>query len=399
LKILQINKFASIRGGTETVLFNTIDLLKEKGHKVLLFSTDEYKAISQPIYTIPYFNKTDSLFDKAVRMNSFFYNRQAARELESIIETEKPNIVHIHLYLNSFSVSILPVLKKYNLPVIMTLHEYRQICPSYLLLDKNGNICERCKNGNYLNCVATRCSKGNFFESLFLTLEMYYRRLFYQTEKFVDKFICVSNFIQKKHSEFNKNIASKSVVIYNPVNFIPDTEIIRGNYLLFFGRLSREKGLNTLINAMKQIPDTKLVIAGKGDLLLEKLPENVELIGFKSGDELISIIRNAMYTIVPSEWYETFGLSCVESLSLGTPVIASAIGALPEIIEHGKNGFLFTPKDEHSLIETINSALNISDYSYVDMCKNGYTSIEQFSNNIYIRQLLDLYDRLILEKS
>lgn len=398
MKILQINKYGAIKGGTETVLFSTIKLLKDAGHEVVLFSTDEYKPSYSPSYVLPYLKQTDSTFRKIREVCSFFYNRKAAQELEIIINKEKPDVVHIHLYLNSFSVSILPVLKKYKLPVVMTLHEYRQICPSYLLIDKKGNICEKCKTGNYLNCAVTRCSKGKFFESLLLTMEMYYRRLFYKTEAYVDKFICVSNFVLKKHLEFKQSIADKSIVIHNPVRYPLYPQIIRGDYLLYFGRLSVEKGLGTLLKVMKQLPDIKLLVVGKGDFEPEEIPDNVSFVGFKSGDELESLIRNAMYTVVPSECYETFGLSCAESLSLGTPVIAANIGALPEMVIHKETGFLFAPKDEDALKAIISEALLLSGYQYREMCKEGYDSMKRFSEHKYVGKLLNLYKLLILQK-
>ncbi len=395
LKILQINKFPSIRGGSEIVLFDTISLLKNDGHEVVLFSTDEGEAIYTPTYVIPYPDRNASLIKKIAGLPSFFYNHFAVKVLESIIEKEKPDIAHIHLYQNSFSNSILLVLKKHHIPIVMTLHEYRQICPSYLLLDKNQNICEKCIDGNYFHCMFTQCAKGSFIESSLLTLEMFYRRMFYKTEKYVDKFICPSNFVYRKYLSFNKAIADKSVVNYNPVNvgFMKNTE--RGDYLLYFGRLSREKGIQTLLSAMKQLPHIKLKIAGVGDYPLHEIPSNVEVLGFKEKEELELIIRNALYTVVPSRSYETFGLSCTESLVQGTPVIASNIGAIPEIIEHNKNGFLFEAGNVSRLVETVSKAILLSDDEYLQMAKIGQQSLAKFSDDKYIKRLLSIYKELI----
>ncbi|PXV61967.1 glycosyltransferase involved in cell wall biosynthesis [Dysgonomonas alginatilytica] len=395
MKILQINKYPSLKGGTETVLFDTIRLLKAEGHDVILLSTDEGEVVYNPTYTISYPDRSASLVEKIYNLPSFFYNRSAVKILESIIEKEKPDIAHIHLYHNSFSNSILPVLKKYNIPIVMTLHEYRQICPSYLLLDKNQQICERCIDGNYLNCMFTRCAKGSFLESTLLTMEMYYRRLFYKTEKYVDRFICVSNFVYQKHQAFNRAMADKSTVIYNPVKLNLSNGIKKGGYLLYFGRLSPEKGLPTLLSAMKQLPDLKLKIAGAGDWLFSEIPSNVELLGFKGKEELDSIIYNAWYTIVPSLSYETFALSCAESMAQGTPVIASDMGAIPEIVQHEENGFLFEARNVENLKETISKAIMLSDEKYAEMVKIGYQSLIKFSEDKYLEQLLSVYNGLI----
>ncbi|QIK60190.1 glycosyltransferase family 4 protein [Dysgonomonas sp. HDW5A] len=395
MKVLQINKYPSLKGGTETVLFETIRLLKESGYEVVLLSTDEGEITYAPTYTISYPDRNASLIKRVSNLPSFFYNRSAVKVLESVIKKEKPDIVHIHLYHNSFSNSIVPVLKKHNIPVVMTLHEYRQICPSYLLLDKNQHICEKCIDGNYFHCMFTQCAKGSLIESSLLTMEMFYRRMFYKTEKYVDKFICPSDFVYRKHLSFNKKIADKSVVIYNPVKKISLENINKGDYLLYFGRLSHEKGIQTLLSAMKQLPDVKLKIAGVGDLLFNDIPPNVELLGFKRQEELVSIIRKALFAVVPSRSYETFGLSCTESLSQGTPVIASNIGAIPEIVEHRKNGFLFDVGNVSSLVKTISEAISLSDEEYIHMAEAGQQSLIKFSADKYIKSLLSIYKELI----
>lgn len=395
MKVLQINKYPSLKGGTETVLFETIRLLKEYGHEVVLLSTDEGEVTYTPTYTISYPDRNASLMKRVSNLPSFFYNRSAVKTLESIIEKEKPDIAHIHLYQNSFSNSILPVLKKYNIPVVMTLHEYRQICPSYLLLDKNQHICEKCIDGNYFHCMFTRCAKGSFIESTLLTMEMFYRRMFYKTEKYVDRFICPSIFVYQKHLAFNKDIADKSVVIYNPIKIYSLKSINKGNYLLYFGRLSREKGIQTLLSAMKRLPNVKLKVAGVGDFPFSDISTNVELLGFKRREELEPIIKNALFTIVPSEWYETFGLSCTESLMQGTPVIASDIGAIPEIVEHRKNGFLFESGNVNSLVDTISEAILLSDEEYIHMAETGQQSLIKFSEDKYVKSLLSIYKELI----
>ncbi len=398
LKILQLNKYPSFRGGAETVLFDTIRLLEEKGHDVILYSTDERSIVHRPTYTIPYPKRSDSFVCKANSLSALFYNRKAAKKLQTILEDEKPDIAHIHLYLNGLSVSVLPVLRHYGIPVVMTLHDYREICPSYLLLDRTGNTCEKCMNGNYLNCIFTRCSKGNFLESSLLALEMYFRRTFFPSEKYVDRFVCVSNFIYKKIERFNPSIAAKSVVIHNPVRVPSTTHPERGKYLLFFGRLSREKGIPVLLDAMKGLPGMNLKIAGTGDMKFENIPANVEFVGFKSKDELTPLIRQAMFTVVPTQSYESFGLSCVESLALGTPVIASDMGALPEIVKHGETGFLFTAGNVAGLRKTIEEAVNMPETAYKTMSNNARESVAKFSEEDYICKLIRLYEELITAK-
>lgn len=395
MRILQINKYPSVKGGSEVVLFETIELLKKEGHHVALFSTDEGNIIYEPTYTIAYPKHNSSLLHKATNLRSFFWNKKAACTLEQIILTEKPDIAHIHLYLNGLSQSILPTLKKYNIPVVMTLHDYRQICPSYLLLDRHQNLCQKCITGNYFNCALSRCSKGSLSQSILLTLEMYLRRTFFRTEKFVDQFVCVSNFQIQKYKEFNSSIASKSKVLHNPIEQPAKRSVCRGEYLIYFGRLSKEKGLDTLLSVMSHFPNIKLKIVGEGNDIPDKQLANVEFMGFRNKIELSELVRKAMFTIMPSESYETFGMACAESLALGTPVIVSNIGALPEIVEDTKNGFLFEVKNVLSLKQVIKQALAISDDQYHSMVTEGYRTIEKFSANSYICQLTDIYKSLL----
>ena len=395
MKILQINKYSTLKGGTETVLFNTISLLRKAGHTVMLFSSENKSDIqSDAFYYLDFPELREAGFVNKMRFFfSFFYNRKAITQLDKILDIEKPDIVHIHLFLNSFSISILPAIKRKNIPIVMTLHDYRQICPSYLLLNGRNQICERCKKGYYYHCLFFRCSKGLFFESLLLTAEMYFRRLFYPVEKYVDAFICVSSFAQSKHWEFNTELGRRSFVIPNPSHSRSYQDTSKGSYMLYYGRLSREKGLFTLLKVARLLPQIEFRIAGRGLLELSgSLPSNVTFLGFKKGIDLESLILNSSFVIVPSEWYETFGLVVTESFSLSKPVIGANIGTIPELISHGKNGYLSESGNVKDLVDVISYANDMSKDDYSQMCKNANNSLERFSEHNYVTQLVNLYE-------
>lgn len=396
MKILQINKYSTLKGGTEKVLFNTISLLREAGHEVVLLSSEKESGIqSDSFYTLDFPELREvGLIKKMRYFLSFFYNKKAAKQLAEIIDLERPDIVHIHLFLNSFSISILPVIKRKKVPVVMTLHDYRQICPSYLLLNGKNRICEKCKGGKYYYCMLLRCSKGLIVESFLLMAEMYFRRLLFPVEKYVNTFICVSSFAQNKYKEFNPKIGSKSVVISNPAKMYPYQVTPKGEYMLYFGRISREKGIFTLIEAARHLPQIKFKIVGKGSLELnESLPANVTYLGYKEGNELQNLIVNSSYVIIPSEWYETFGLVVTESFSLSKPVIGAEIGTIPELISHGLNGYLFESGNVNSLTNTILYANNTSKNDYLQMCKRANSSLNRFSEQGYVNHLVNLYDK------
>lgn len=383
-----------LKGGTETVLFKTISLLRRTGCRVVLFSSEKKSDVqTDAFYNLKFPELRElGLINKACFFFSFFYNRKAAKQLDEILDIEKPDIIHIHLFLNSFSVSILPIIKRRNIPIVMTLHDYRQICPSYLFLNGKNKICEKCKGKRYYNCFFSRCSKGLFLESFLLMLEMYFRRLFYPVEKYVDAFICVSSFMQNKHKEFNTKLGKKTFLIPNSAQLRPYQYTSKGDYILYYGRLSREKGLLTLLEAARLLPQIEFRIAGKGTLELnENLPSNIILLGFKEGIELYNLIINSSFIVVPSEWYETFGLVVTESFSLSKPVIGADIGALPELISHGKNGYLFKSGNTKSLVDVISYANYISEDDYTKMCKNANYSLRPFSERDYVVKIMDVY--------
>lgn len=141
-----------------------------------------------------------NIWTKITNIPSFIYNRQAAKQLERLILDKKPDIAHIHLLFNSLSVSILPVLQKYRIPTVMTVHDYRLICPAYTLTNGKGKICELCKDRHFIHCTLNRCSNGNLTNSMLLSLENSFRSCFYEPLNYIDKFIFVSKFAQKNIS-------------------------------------------------------------------------------------------------------------------------------------------------------------------------------------------------------
>jgi glycosyltransferase involved in cell wall biosynthesis len=333
---------------------------------------------------------------------AFFYNRDARKKIEKLIIAERPDIAHIHLLFNGISVSILPVLKKYHIPVVMTVHEYRLICPSYLFLDSNIKICEKCRNGNYFNCITNRCYKKQRLFSAMLCFDMYFRNIFYPVTKYVDKFIFVSDFILEKHASYNPQYRKKGVCLYN---FIPQKNtagtgkpISSTKYFLYYGRLSHEKGILTLIESVRGL-DIQLKIAGTGELFKDinlDFPPNIELLGFKSGEELQYLLRDASFVIVPSEWYETFGLTAMEPQVWGTPIIAANIGALPELIKDGENGFLFESGNAKSLRCMIEKANACSANEYKELSLQANKCIRQFSDTSQAyNDLIRIYNECI----
>jgi glycosyltransferase involved in cell wall biosynthesis len=402
MKILQINKYFYIKGGAETVFFNTMDLLKREGHTVIPFSLKNKKNFSSPYdaYFVDYPELSESgLWTKLKYSPAFIHNREAARKLDLLLTTEKPDIAHIHLLFNSFSVAILLVLKKHHIPVVMSVHDYRLICPAYAFIDGDGRFCERCKTKRYYHCVLHRCYNKKWINSLLLAVDSYYRTYFIRPVEYIDKFIFVSDFSRNKHIAIDPSFESQSTYLYNFTPIPAEKESVRGNYLLSFGRISAEKGIVTLMQAMMDLPDVKLKIAGTGPLWEElkeqKLP-NVEFLGFMQGEDLYNCIRNAMFVVVSSECYEGNPLSIVESMTLGTPVIGSAIGGIPELIQDEQTGYLFEVKNPESLQQTIRKAMSVPDEAYHAMSDAARKfALSNFSEKTHYRKLMEVYHSLL----
>ena len=402
MKILLINKYFYKKGGAETVFFNIIKLLEKHGHTVIPFCLKSEKNISSPYeqYFVDYPELSESsLFNKIKNTSSFFYNKNAADQLGKLIIKEKPDVAHIHLMFNSLSVSILPVLKKYNIPTIMSVHEYRLLCPAYTFTDGDRNFCERCRTGHYYNCVTHLCSKRNFINSLMLCLDSYFRAKYFPPIDYINKFLFVSRFSMNKHIQIEKRFKDISSYLYNFTPSVKDYCEIKGDYILFLGRISEEKGIVTLLDAMKKTPTIKLKLAGVGPLL-EKLRSNcstnVEFVGFQQGEELRKLIHNASFVIVPSECYENNPMTIIESYAIGTPVIGSNLGGIPEIILENKIGYTFEPKSSESLKNVIIKACSISQDEYNKMSKAAKQfARENFSEEVYYQKLMLHYQSII----
>lgn len=404
MKVLQINKYFYQKGGAETVFFNTSELLMEHGHTVIPFSikSDKNKESAYSSYFVDYPELSESgLLTKIKNIRPFIYNKKAKQQLEKLLQVEKPDIAHIHLLFNSMSVAILPVLKKYNIPVVMTVHDYRLICPAYTFRDGKGRICERClKNHSYWQCITNKCSKGNLPNSIILSLDSYFRKYFISPVDFIDRFIFVSKFSQHKHITSNNKYTDKSTHLYNFTLIESDkSSIAKENYILYFGRISEEKGIETLIRAMEGIPNVKLKIAGTGPLLKSLSNQSntaIDFIGFKSGDELRSLIRKALFSVVPSEWYENNPLTVIESQTLGTPVIGSNIGGIPELIKDQVDGYLFDPQSVEGLNKAIRKGLALSPADYKKMCENAQSFADtNYSKTIHYNRLISIYEDVI----
>lgn len=410
MKVLQVNNFHFLSSGADRVYFDTAGMLQENGHEVCFFSTrDENNiACSEEKYFIDNFSFVNApKWKQALSVGRFIYSVEAREKMDALIKDLKPDLAHLHIFFGRLTNSILPVLKKHKIPTVMSLHEYKLLCPVYSFTNAKGEVCEKCATGNYFPCVINRCNRNNLSYSAIAALESYLRDRFFSYESNVDQFICVSNFVKEKVLQYRPFIANKLNQINNCVDISQFAlSENKKNYCLYFGRLSREKGLLTLLQAWKNISETELWIAGEGEIkpligqcIADNNLSNVKLIGFKKGEDLRKIVGEARYVIIPSEWYEPCAMVAIESLATGTPVIASAIGGLPEKIKEGKTGFLCEQNNVASLQMAIARALSANAEQYKDMqhqCRKMVS--EHYNRKNYYSSLLSVYQKALQSK-
>jgi glycosyltransferase involved in cell wall biosynthesis len=403
MKILQINNQHYLKGGAHRVYLDSATLLKENGHEVYFFSLKEEQSIrdeNEVFFPEAIDYSKSNIINKVLSVKSFIDNKKASDSLKEYLKKIKPDVAHVHLFMGGLTTSILKVLKDNKIPIVHTVHDYRLICPSYLFLDGNGKICEKCKNGRFTNCLTNKCSGKSLSQSGVLALDAYYRKYIKSPYKYIDKYIFVSRFIHNKHNEYQNGIKFKSVVLHNFIlnlqDIKPNNE--KGKYFLYLGRLSREKGVHTLINAVEKA-NVNLKIIGNGPLLKRKNSnqnQNIEFLGFKKGAELWDIVKNASFIIVPSEWYENNPLSIIESYAYGKPVLGSKIGGIPEILKHDKTGYLFNHGNEAELKEILLHANSISKDEYKILSKNARDFAENYFNPVkHYKELINIYKEVI----
>ncbi len=405
MNILQVNKFHQSWGGANRYYMELSRILEERGNRVISFSMKEDS--NEPSRYSDYFvehidlNNPDGLLSRIRCFLRVTYSLDARKKIRKLIGDHRPEIAHIHNIYHQISPSILPVLKNSGIPVVMTAHDYKLVCPNNTLFD-GSNICEKCLGGKSYQVMLNRCHNSSFSKGLTLAIEAYLHSLLRSYTECVDTIITPSSFMRNIFITFGVN-PDKIVFIPNFVDPIPDKfGDEEDDYILYFGRLSIEKGLRTLISAMQRYPGTRLILAGDGPERegLEKLSgvlnlTNVQFIGQKNSQETEQLVKNSMFTVITSIWYENCPLSVLESMAQGKPVIGSRIGGIPDLIEDGKDGLLFNSNDVEDLCEKIGTILDDSDYRR-ELGRNAYLKVKQhFNSEVHYQGISSVYKELI----
>lgn len=394
MKILQVNKFLYPKGGADKYCLMLINELSKK-HEVSAFGMSDKKnivSVNQEYFSenLDYHQKGNS-FKKAVRL---IWNREAAQKFAKLLDKVKPDIIHAHNIYHQLSPSILKEARKRNIPVVMTLHDYKLICPNYLLFCK-GRHCQKCLKGNYLHCLLNNCY-GSFFRSALATTEsIIHNKILKSYQKGVKLFIAPSAYLKKLmlKAGFEND---KIIVLNNPAPEVEDSP--DGNRLLYLGRLSKEKGVDLLLKSLKDTNES-LDIVGSGPLEdeLKRLTKKLDLEGrvifhgHLDGEALLEMKRGAKAVIVPSLWAENMSLVLLESLALSKTIIASTMGGNPELIEHNQTGFLFLSNNQSDLTDKINRLNSLSPDEKDKMKANIREKVKLLSLRKHLDSLENIY--------
>ncbi len=400
MRILYVNKYNYLKGGAERVLMTEMDVMKSHGHDIAVFASRHPDNIPSEfsgefVEEENYFNA--GLAHKIKAAFKIVYSFEALKKFGRVIDLFKPDLIHAHNIYAQLSTGILDAAKKRGVPTVLTAHDYKLVCPSYMMLD-HGKICEKCIGGHYYHCFTTGCHKENRAASAVYMAETYFNAWFKKYDS-VSKFICPSHFMMSKIA--NRFPAERIVVLNNPVDvstYIPSSE--DQGYYLYTGRLSKEKGVFTLIKAFQEM-GLPLKIAGTGPLEGEcrKLAEGVsciQVMGYKTGKELEELYQGAHACVVPSEWYENAPMSVIEPLAYGKPVIGARIGGIPELIREGQSGLLFEPFDSEDLKDKVQELNRLSPGEYSHLCQQARELSEnQFSLERHYDGLLRIYQQAL----
>ena len=411
MRILLVNYRYFISGGPEKYMFNIKKMLEDNGHEVIPFSIHSNKNVEteySKYFVEPIGSRNATYFEECKKtprviwqmLTRSIYSVEVEKAIRREIAEVNPDLVYIIHFVNKLSPSVITGAKKAGKPVVLRLSDYFLLCPRFdFLHDKKP--CEECLKKGYRTCIQRRCVKGSLFASAVRVLSMKIHSLL-DVYKDVDAFITPSRFLRGKLIE-NGFDGDKITCI--PTFTASKSEVGEpkvGDYGLYFGRISEEKGVETVVRAFEKLPDHRVLIMGddtteEAKRLMAYVREkdlcNIEFTGFKSGVEMEEIIKGARYTLIPSVWYDNLPNTALESFQYSKPVIASNIGSLPELVLDGVNGFLFEAGNAEDLRRKV---LLLSEEETV--AKMGAASRarleEHFAPGTHYDALMNVFDRV-----
>lgn len=383
MKILIVHNNYGKYSGEEAVVDKMIDMLKEHGHQVFTYRLSSEKA-------------RNTLFGKIRGFLSGIYSPSGVNGMKKALKDANPDIVNVHNLYPFISPAALFECKKAKIPVVMTVHNFRLICPTGLFM-RDGLPCEIClQKGNEWSCIRYNCEQSRL-KSIGYTLRNVYARWTGAYKKNISAFACITEFQKQKLIAAGYN-SDKIYVIPNSTD-CPDTySTTTGNYIAYIGRLSYEKGYDLLISVAKKHPEIEFRFAGmlRGEEKID-IPVNVKLMGYLDKNELGDFIQKSKFIVMPSRCYEGFPMTILESAAYGKPSIGPDHGGFTEIIGEGENalGKLFKPNDINDLEDKIVSLWN-NPKEIKELGEKAFIKLKnQYSTEIVYNKWENLFKSLI----
>lgn len=395
-------------------MFNIKKMLEDNGHEVIPFSIHSNKNVEteySKYFVEPIGSRDATYFDEVKKtpksvwqmLSRSVYSVEVRKAIQKEIKDVKPDLVYIIHFVNKLSPSVITGAKKMGVPVVLRLSDYFLLCPRFDFM-YNKKVCEDCLTCGYKSCIKKRCVKGSLFASAVRVFSMKIHNMM-NIYKDVDAFVTPSEFLKDKLIANGYDAAKINCI---PTFTASRTEVGEprvGDYGLYVGRVSEEKGVETVVRAYEQLPDRRVLIMGDDttdeakrlkNYISDREIMNIEFVGFKAGAELEEIIKGARFTLIPSIWYDNLPNTALESFQYSKPVIASNIGSLPELVIDGFNGYLFEAGNEKELIEKIK--LLDDEQKARTMGANSRNRLEdKFAPRTHYEKLLEIFTRLVHE--
>ena len=384
MKILLANYRYFISGGPERYMFNLKAQLEKRKHEIIPFSIDysrNHSSSYSKYFVSPIGDREQVYYDQQDQsrttllktISRLFYSNEVEKTVSRLVEETHPDIAYILHYLRKLSPSLLAALKKKGLPVIVRLSDYMMLCPQAHFL-RNDSPCSLCMPNKLLPSLRNKCVKGSHAASFLNMVATCYHRKKHFFD-LIDTFVCTNQFMYNMMIEagYPEKRLTCIPTFTDSDHFQPDRSGKKSHYFIYVGRVTPIKGVHVLLEAMGKLPSNilqgshlKVVGAGESSYLNQckntisalGLERSVEFLGEVATDALPSLLNKALFSVVPSLWYENLPNSILESYSCGTPVLASNIGSLTDIVSVGRTGFLFEQGNAKDLAEKIEHCLS-----------------------------------------